>query len=456
LLTGLTPRFLSSELRPPPHQVFPAQQARAAMHHLPQAQRIGKLIVAITAGEIRRTCGGLAGVRAEATYLITGGLGGLGLRVAQSLIERGARHLVLSSRGEPDTPEQTGAIRQMAEAGADVHVLPADVSKRSEIERLLETIRTTLPPLRGVVHAAGVLEDGMLRLQRWERFEHVMRPKIAGAWHLHRLTEELDFFVLFSSGVGLIGAHGQGSYAAANAFLDSLAQHRRGSGLPALSIAWGPWADLGMTAKMDRRGRKRMAEIGLLPIAPADALEAFELLLSAEQPMVAALRVEWARLAGLFPPPPLWADLARSPAAAGTDSSALLEHLRNLPTADAREALIEHLRGEVAAVLAWNSSTQIGLRQKFFDLGMDSLTSVELRQRLERSLGSALPLTVAFDYPNIEALSKYIAQQLQLFEEDSAPTSRPASAMDAQAARLAEMSDQEVEMLLAKKVKELM
>jgi acyl carrier protein len=296
----------------------------------------------------------------------------------------------------------------------------------------------------------------MLRLQNWDRFERVLRPKIAGAWHLHRLTEDLDFFVLFSSGVGLVGAHGQSSYAAANAFLDALAHYRRASGLPAVSIAWGPWADLGMTARISAQSRQRMAEVGLVPIAPADGLKAFGLLLQAELPLVAAMRVDWAQLAAVLPPAPLWAELARASSSTDSRPSTIMEQLRSLPPADARERLVEHLRGEVAAVLAWKSSARIGPRQKFFDLGMDSLTSVELRQRLERSLGCALPLTVAFDYPNVEALAEYVALQVQLFEEDSTPTTRPAQESDAQAARLAEMSDAEVEALLVKKVKELM
>jgi acyl carrier protein len=270
------------------------------------------------------------------------------------------------------------------------------------------------------------------------------------------MTSDLDFFVLFSSGVGLVGAHGQGSYAAANAFLDSLAQYRRLSGLPAVSIAWGPWADLGMTAKMDQRSRNRMAEAGLIPIAAPDGLRALELLISAEMPLVAAMHVDWARLATVLPPTPLWSDLARSSSSAGSGPSTLTDQLRDLPAADARVRLVEHLRGEVAAVLAWESSAQIGLRQKFFDLGMDSLTSVELRQRLERSLGCSLPLTIAFDYPNVESLAEYIAAQLRLFQEESTPASETPQESKTQAARLAEMSDEEVEALLAQKVKELM
>jgi myxalamid-type polyketide synthase MxaB len=283
-----------------------------------------------------------------------------------------------------------------------------------------------------------------------------MRPKVAGAWYLHQLTEELDFFVLFSSGVGLVGAHGQGNYAAGNAFLDTLAHYRRARGQAGLSIAWGPWAELGMTAGMDDRARARMAEVGLEPIGLDEGLAMFGRLLRSRLPQAAAMRIDWRRLAATVPPRPLWADLASQTEAPQEGPSAVLKQLRGVATGDRMDMLIGHLRSTVAGVLGWNSPDQVGPRQKLFDLGMDSLTSVELRSRLERSLGCPLPLTVAFDYPSVEALADFIAQQLGLLDEEPAPTGVESEEMDDEAERLAAMSEEEVESLLAEKFKDLL
>jgi myxalamid-type polyketide synthase MxaB len=296
----------------------------------------------------------------------------------------------------------------------------------------------------------------MLQFHDWDRFEQVMRPKVAGAWHLHQLTSDLDFFVLFSSGVGLVGAHGQGNYAAANAFLDALAQYRRALGLPAASIAWGPWAEVGMTARMENRARTRMNEAGLHGIPLDDGLDMFGRLLHRAPPLIAAMRIDWPRLAATLPPAPSWAELAEAPAEAGRQHAAALEQIRCTSPSDRMDALIGYLRGEVAAVLGWKSAEQVGPRQKLFDLGMDSLTPVELRHRLETGLGCSLSLTVAFDYPSVEALAEYLAQRLELLREERVAPEQQAEELDEHARRLAEMSDEEVESLLADKFKDLL
>jgi myxalamid-type polyketide synthase MxaB len=456
LLAELMPRFESGGLDPVPHQAFPVQQVGDAVRYLTQTRRVGKGVVAISPETVRASCPGTGGIRGDATYLITGGLGGLGFHVARWLIEHGARHLVLCSRSGSETPAGTDAINRLQATGAKVRVMQADVARRQDVEQLLETIRATLPPLRGVVHAAGVLDDGMLQFQNWDRFERVMRPKVAGAWHLHQLTRDLDFFVLFSSGVGLVGAHGQGNYASANAFLDGLAEYRRGQGLPAVSIAWGPWSDVGMTARMDQRARARMAEAGLQGIRLEDGLDMFGRLIRQAPPLLAAMRIDWPRLAATLPPAASWADLAHASATNRQPAAAVLEQLRSTPPGDRMEMLIGHLRSEVAAVLGWKSAEQIGPRQKLFDLGMDSLTSVELRHRLESNLGCSLPLTVAFDYPNVEALADYIADRIELVQEEPAAVEPPPEQLDERTRRLAEMSDEEVESLLADKFKDLL
>ena len=211
-------------------------------------------------------------LRSDATYLITGGLGALGLHVARWMVDRGARSLVLSGRKGAEGDAKP-ALDQLRAAGANVIVARADMARREDVQRLLSEIAASHAPLRGIVHAAGVLDDGVLLQQEWERFARVMAPKIAGSWNLHTLTQDLplDFFVLFSSASSVLGSPGQTNYAAANAFMDALAHLRRSQGLPALSINWGAWSVSGMAAALDERDQRRWAERGLVAMSPADA-----------------------------------------------------------------------------------------------------------------------------------------------------------------------------------------
>jgi len=391
----------------------------------------------------------------EGSCLITGGLGELGLRVAQWLVDRGARHLVLSSRRGPETETQREILDRLRRRGAKVAVILADVSDRVEVERLLATVRRTMPPLRGVVHAAGVLDDGMIQGLDWPRFERVMRPKVAGAWHLHELAGELDFFVLFSSAVGLLGSSGQANYAAANAFLDALARYRTARGQPALSIAWGPW-EIGMASRLEGRLRQRLARAGLRPIREPAGLRVLEQLWDQRTSHLAAISVDWSRLAATAFPSPFWAHLAPRSAAAAPPASLWLDSLQKTPSGNRMRMLTNLIRGEVAAVLGWNSAERVGTRQKLFDLGMDSLTSVELQTRMEKHLGCSLPLTLAFDHPNVESLAGYIIERLNLQAATHSPARKGSDENADDEKRLAEMSEQEVESLLAEKYKHLL
>ena len=212
-----------------------------------------------------------APVSPDATYLITGGLGGLGLEAARTLADQGARHLVLLARRPPSADAQE-ALDSLRAAGIDVRVLSVDVSRRDEVERAVAEVREAMPPLRGIIHAAGVLDDGLVRQAEWSDFETVLGPKASGAWHLHELTaaDRLDFFVLYSSTASLLGAAGQANYAAANAFLDGLAHHRRALGLPGLSVNWGAWSTVGMAARLVDGSQRRIGRRGVRLIDPAD------------------------------------------------------------------------------------------------------------------------------------------------------------------------------------------
>ncbi|MGH7754395.1 MAG: SDR family NAD(P)-dependent oxidoreductase, partial [Gemmatimonadales bacterium] len=273
--------FRDGTFKPLPLRVFPVSQAAEAFRYLAQAKHIGKVVISLEEPEaaVMPALDDRSLVRPDGTYLITGGFGGLGLAVAKWMAEQGARHLVLMGRSGPSQAAQA-ALDAMQAAGAEVVVARADVTRVEEVAAVLGQIDQRMPPLRGVIHAAALLDDGILLQLTPERFARVMAPKIAGAWTLHTLTRDrpLECFVLFSSMASLLGSPGQGNYAAANAFLDALAQHRRAQGLPGLSINWGPWAEVGQAAAQANRGA-RLALRGLASLTPAQGMQALGRLL---------------------------------------------------------------------------------------------------------------------------------------------------------------------------------
>ena len=330
----------------------------------------------------RRAVTGEAGVplrlRADGTYLITGGLGALGLRLARRLAERGARHLVLVGRSDPAEAVRAG-IRALEALDAQVRVLRADVANEGQAAAVLDQINQSLPPLRGVFHAAGVLDDGLISRQSWIRFADVLRPKLAGAWHLHTLTRAvpLDYFVLFSSAAAVLGSPGQASYAAANACLDGLARWRRSLGLPALSVNWGPWAGDGMAAHTD--AARRWEAVGLTPIDPEKGLDMLEYLLQQPGPgEVGVLPADWPRFARQFPGgvPPLFAALSEQggePEDSGeiAERNAWLERLLAADPDRRLQLLAAHVREQVMTVLKMPPATALNQNQGLFELGME-------------------------------------------------------------------------------------
>ena len=372
-------------------------------------------------------------VRAGAAYLITGGCGGLGLSVADWLIDRGARHLVLTGR-RGAAGEAAARVEAMRARGARVDVARGDISDEVFISSLLDTIARGPAPLAGIVHAAGVLDDGAIGSQSWERFERVLAPKVRGAWLLHAKTRglALDFFVMFSSAASVLGTPGQVNYAAANAFLDGLADLRRHAGLPVLSIAWGPWAEAGMAAALGDREKARWAAQGIGLLSSSEALDTLGSLLSSSAWQVLVLSANW---------PTLHASLASSGTALlqdlGGDSGSgetiglTRSEIERAPV-DSRPALVlSHVREQAARVLGLESASSLDVHRGLRDLGLDSLMSLELRNRLQRSLAVALPATVAFDFPTVDALSAHLAAQLSNAQSEVAGavrTRRTASA----------------------------
>lgn len=351
-----------------------------------------------------------ARLRPEATYLVTGGLGNLGLQAARWMVEQGARRIVLVGR-RPPSPAAEEALKALRLGGVRVETRRADVSRLTDLARVLGEIEASWPPLKGVIHAAGVLDDAILRQQTVERMASVLAPKLAGGWNLHQLTRgrPLDFFVLFSSVASLLGSPGQANYAAANAGLDALAAARRARGETALSIQWGPWAGEGMAAGADDRRRARWAAVGVASLPPSRAFRALERLLRHDAASAGVFSIQWARFLARVGPTPFLSDLAAAPGCAPAESGRFLQDLEAAPPTERRSLLASHVRETVAGVLGLRPDEPVPRDRGFFEMGMDSLTSVELRNRLQLTLRRPLPATLAFEYSTLGECSEFLA-----------------------------------------------
>jgi acyl transferase domain-containing protein/surfactin synthase thioesterase subunit/acyl carrier protein len=393
-------------------------------------RHIARLVRAPALATIPRT----ESLRAEGTVLVTGGLGALGLEVARALAMRGVHHLLLTGRRGMATPAAARNVSELEALGAHVTVAAADVADAKVLARLLAAVPARWP-LRGVVHAAGVLDDGVLDEQTPERFAHVMTPKVLGAWNLHTLTKDadLDQFVLFSSMAGAIGSAGQGGYAAANSFLDALAQHRKAHALPALSLAWGPWAERGLAAALDDRLHARLTGQGFAMITPTQGRALFEASLARpEAQLVVAplnLRVK-AKAPSGAPVPPLWRALVRgSPVRAATSakSTSWARELSALPADQRAEAVTSAVRAEVARVLSFASPSAVAIDKPLRELGLDSLMAVELRNVLARRSGATLPAALLTRHPTVQAIATHMCAEVRELGEDRGQALRPAA-----------------------------
>ncbi|MGW2332262.1 type I polyketide synthase, partial [Streptomyces sp. NPDC001700] len=358
----------------------------------------------------------------EGTVLITGGTGTLGGAVARHMVAtHGVRSLVLTSRRGPVADGAQELRAELEALGARVDIVACDVADRDSLRELLAGVPAE-SPLTGVVHTAGVLDDGVIGSLSPERLETVFRPKVDAALMLHELTAELDLdaFVLFSSASGLLGGPGQGNYSAANAFLDAFAQWRRAQGLPAVSLAWGLWGQAsGMTSALDQADQARMNRGGVRPLFTEEGMALFDAGLHSEESVLVPVKFDFTGLAeqaraGQLPP--IMSGLVRQPRrAAGsgaTTSEPLADRLTALPVEEQTARLLELVRGEIAVVLGHADATNIAAGQAFSELGFDSLTAVELRNRLAGATGIRLPATLIFDYPSPAVLTEHLRTEL--------------------------------------------
>lgn len=418
MLRELLVEFEQHKLRPLPHKDFPFREAADAFRYMAQAKHMGKVVLTLPDADHR-----FAGIQEQGTYLITGGLGDLGLEVAGWLIEQGAQHLLLLGRRPPSTEAQE-AIQKLEQRGADIHIAQVDVADYKALSEALSPYVQLLtsgssalpPPLRGVIHAAGVLKDSTLETMAWEQFVEVFQPKVTGTWNLHQITQSipLDFFVCFSSMASMLGSPAQGNYAAANAFMDALVHYRRDQGLPGLSINWGPWQQIGLAARLSEPEQARLSEQGIEAIAPHQGTHLLGELLQQQTPQVGAFSIDWSRFLPYLPEQvamPFLEQIAPSLESVQVDSE-LRSHLTTLSAEERLPLLQTHLREQLAKVLGYPSAELIELHENFADLGMDSLMALEFHNRLQSSLGCNTPQSVLFDYPTIKALANCLNEML--------------------------------------------
>ncbi|MEU7024035.1 type I polyketide synthase [Streptomyces sp. NPDC046203] len=359
---------------------------------------------------------------ADGTVLITGGTGGLGARLARHLVtEHGVRHLLLTSRRGPDAPGARELVAELTGLGARTTVAACDVAERDELAAVLAAIPAE-HPLTGVVHTAGVIDDGLVGSLTSQRLDFVMRPKVDAAWALHELTRDLDLsaFVLYSSAATLLDGAGQANYAAANLFLDALAARRASAGQAVTSLAWGLWAgDGGMGRNLDDTALQRIKRLGLDPLDFDENLRLLDDALAGDDHSVVPVRVNpkalRARADGV---PALLRGLVKVPArrTAATGPVAvtapLAQRLAGLGEAERTEALLELVRTQAAEVLGHESADEVSASRAFNEIGFDSLAAVELRNRLSTATGLRLSATLTFDYPNSAALAGYLAEKV--------------------------------------------
>ncbi|MFI9419287.1 type I polyketide synthase [Streptomyces werraensis] len=361
--------------------------------------------------------------RPQGTVLVTGGTGSLGALVTRHLVTRyGVRHLVLAGRRGLDAEGMPELVAELAEQGAAVSVVACDVSRRADVEALLASVPDE-HPLCGVVHLAGVLDDGVIAALTPERLATVFAPKVDAVRHLDALTRDLDLdaFVVFSSAAALMGSAGQGNYAAANAFLDGLMATRREAGLPGLSLAWGLWEQsTGLTAHLGAVDQARMSRGGVLALTPAEGLHILDLGLHMGQALLVPIKLDLRTLRGQAGDgggvPHLLRGLVRagrrSARAAAGDSGTLVRRLAGLSQAEQESVLLSVVQTEAGAVLGFTSQELTQGTRGFSDIGFDSLTAVELRNRLSAATGVKLPATLIFDYPTPVALARHLREEL--------------------------------------------
>lgn len=422
LFSEMMALFEDGTFTPLPYTAFGNRQVVEAFRYMQQARQIGKVVVTqdqpLRPDTDDTVPPAAPELPADATYLVTGGLGGFGLRSAQWLAERGARHLVLVGRRGATSPEAAEGIAALEAQGVSVEAAACDVADRDALATLLERCRAEHPPLKGIIHAAAVIEDGLIRNLDEVRIERVLAPKIEGARHLDALTrdDDLEFFVLYSSATTLFGNPGQASYVAANHWLEALAASRRAQGVPATCVRWGAIEDAGFLARNTRTRDALQERLGGSALRADDALEVLGRMLAAPGPSLGVLELDWSALARSLPTAdaPRFAEIARAAGDEGQQDDGdqdLSRLLAELSPEELHTTVTDLLKAELASILLVEES-RIDVHRSVYDMGFDSLMGVELMTAIESRLGVRVPVMVLSEASTLDKLSGVLIDRL--------------------------------------------
>jgi acyl transferase domain-containing protein/acyl carrier protein/ubiquinone/menaquinone biosynthesis C-methylase UbiE len=467
LMTELLARFSSNDLRPLPYRVFPVADISDAFRYMAQAKHVGKLIISM-----KDSCGlevehrqNTAAIDANASYLIAGGLGGLGLAVAERFAGRGARRLALVGRSSPSAPAHA-MVESLRARGVEVMICQLDIANRKQTQQIIAAVQHRMGPLRGIVHAAMVLDDAPIERLTEERMWKAMAPKILGAWNLHSLTRDvpLDFFVLFSSIASVIGSPGQANYVAGNAFLDALAYYRRARGLPALAVNWGAVGGVGHVARSPETAL-RLERLGFKTMPVSETLDALDELISSDAVQVGAAEVEWPKFLRSLGSRTAARYSGFASQAGGEDGrKSLNSGIRDILEAPevALPSVLETYIRDILARAMSTSLDRIDSQQPLRNLGLDSLIAVELRNQMNADFSMNVPLPKLMQNESISSLATYVAERLlesnrnkrsNSSDENLAGEESDAPLTGADAAdlleRIDELTDEEVERQLS-------
>jgi len=493
LLRRLLERFATGEFKPLPYQTFAANAVETAFRTMQQAKHTGKVIIDMyqqaLVPEERDNDSALRGKKrwvqrlqtssheavqpfkldANGHYLIVGGLGGLGYLLTKNLIDRGARQLSLCGRSLPST-QFSEQLAQLKLSGAQLEVSQVDILDYASTAQWVEQANQK-SPVTGILFLAGQLHDGMIQNTNWADFEKALNVKTQGLLHIDSLSRNLnlDFFIAFSSLTSITGSPGQASYVAANTFVDHLMALRASQGLPGLSMNWGPWEEAGMAQRLSAAHAKRLLDLGIAPLTTAQALQAFNSVGLETPPQVGVAEINWPQFLNHFPKAannPFYTAFRQTQTAVTRVSTQVTtqsqtrqivwrELLSTLESSQRDHRLVELLKAAINNVIGAPDHEPIELRKPLFDLGLDSLTAVELKNRLETNFLCSLSTTLLFDYPTLEALSGHLKTHMsELFEiPEQSVTETSVAPSSPLTDELDDLSQDDLEMLLASKLK---
>lgn len=406
LLTEMMDMFHQEKLKPLPIQEFAIHEVVNAFRYMQQAKHIGKVALCFRRAESPLT-------RPEGSYMVTGGFGGLGPHIAEWLAKHGARHIILVGRSQPNASAMQ-IIDRLNKESVTVSIAQLDIADRTAVKKLL----TEYTHVRGIIHAAGVIQDSLFMQQTSQSFENVMLPKVQGTWNLSELTSALplDFFVCFSSIASLLGSAGQSNYAAANAFMDSMSHYRMAQGLPCLTINWGPWADVGMAVPLAER--LQMQGYKMIPLEEGLDILAY-LIKNQQQGQIGVFPMDWAKYTErlrYINPVFEYVCVNKQPILKEIN---WLDELSGVLPAERRAVLTERLRAVIRKVIGVAVNTRIEESKSLFDLGLDSLMAVEIKNILEGHFNQSLRSTLLFDYPTLEGLIKHLEENISILNISS-------------------------------------